>query len=132
MARDPYRQAAHRIDRLAAAAKRGADAAEGEAADTFASLARGFAPKLTGALARSITPHEDGTVSIESADETSGSPERYYSIVETGGEAGPGSHQAPSPFLRPAAALTAAALPAIARREVARAVQIEARRQGGR
>lgn len=112
MAGDPWREGARRIERVARAVDRGGRRAEVAAAGRFATVASLLAPVETGTLARSITAHDDGTVTVE------GTARGYYDIVETGGETAAGSHQAPQPYLRPAAALVAAQVPAIARREI--------------
>jgi hypothetical protein len=131
MARDPWAEASRRFARIEHAVNRGARRAEAEGASTFASLAGLLAPVETGRLRDAITGHDDGTVTIEGEGE--GSPAEYYDIVETGGETAPGSHQAPQPFLRPAASLVALAIPAIARRAIAAEVAAEvARMRGGR
>lgn len=87
--RPGFAAAGRRFARIEAALNRRARRAEGQAAQRYATVASLLAPVDTGALSRSITPHDDGTVSIE------GAAREYYDIVETGGEAVPGSHQAP-------------------------------------
>ncbi len=83
----------------------------------------------TGALSRSVTAHDGGTVTIEGTGEQG--PQECYDIVETGRESGPLRH-APQPYLRPAAGLLMTQVGPIARQEIARAVAVEvARMRGG-
>lgn len=126
----PFREAARRFQKIEGAVNRGARRAEAESSAKFTDFARLMVPVESGALSRSITPHDDGTVTIEGTGEHG--PAEYHDIVETGRESGP-LRQAPQPYLRPAASLLATQVPLIARREVAKAVAAEvARMQGGK
>lgn len=87
---------------------------EAVSAERFAATTRLLAPVETGALAGSITAHNDGTVKIADlrGDQD---PANYFDLIEHGT-----TRISPRPFLRPAAALLVGQVPVIARQEVAR------------
>lgn len=116
---DPWKTAGRRFERIEGAVERGARATESKTAERFSTLASLLAPVDTGALSRSLTPHDDGTVTITDRPGDQ-DPADYIEVIEYGT-----SRVQARPFLRPAASRLATEVPAIARREISAEVARE-------